>query len=940
MKNLRAYWLTCVFTLVAGAAAATTIVLPTDEQLVTKSPVIVAGMVVSSAPVEMANGIWTETHLIVEQTLKGSAPQEIIIREIGGEIEHRITRVFGSPTYSAGERVLAFLTPTPRGDYQTIDLFVGKFAERKTLAGRRLWTRDDAGADVSLLDGQFNPIHSNNVQRDADAFESFIHDRVGGHKAMAVNYGVENPVLEGQLSSPRIGTRPIQANFTLIQEGTVYRWFAFDNGGSARWYSYGTQPGYTGGGTSEISTAMSAWNGYGGAKVNYVYAGAGTGTPAGLGARNGVNEILFNDPLSEIAGTFNPATGGVVGQGGFNGVTGPQSWTSPFAGDAAHPQATFQAYSIVEGNLTIQDGVTPTAGISSTRLAEIVAHEFGHTLGFGHSADTTALMYFQVTGLGPSLRGDDQLAARWLYPSGTTTTTPPPTTTPAPAAPSGLTATSSQTQVTLQWIDNSTNETGFWIYVAAPGTGFSRIGSAPLGANSTGANINGLSAGVNYQFYVTAVNAGGESAASNTVTAGLASAPGTALTAAFVLSPSSGVAGSTVFAFADQSTGTITSRVWSFGDGTSSTVTNPTHVFTAAGTYNVTLTVSNGSSSMSAVHGVSVVSSSPAGPPVSATFNTNLVSPHPGDAVSFFDTSSGNPTSWLWSFGDGASSTMKNPTHAYAAIGSYTVTLTASSASSSSLATRTLVVTQRNQLSLNGNRFAVTVSARDQRTGRTASGVAVVQTSLFGYFSLPDLTGNPDNPEVFVKILGPVNGGYWVFFGGLTDLEYTISVVDTFTGRLSTYHKDPGSAKGGYDTGSGQLPTGSDCPPAQVTQTQTSTRSCSGTSGQLCLVGGRFQLSLNARDPRTSQTASGVSLPKTDAFGFYSLVGLTGDPDNLEVFVKMTDARAFDGHFWLFYGGLTDFEYTLNVVDTVTGKMRSYLKPAGSACGGFDLSGF
>ena len=938
MKNLRAYWLTCVSILIAAAASATTIVLPTDEQLVSKSPVIVEAMVVSSEPVDRANGIWTETHLIVEQTLKGSAPDQITVREVGGQIDNRITKIFGSPVYAAGERVLAFLTPTVRGDYQTIDLFVGKFAERRTMAGQRLWTRDDAGADVALLDPQFQPIHSNNVQRDAGAFESFIHDRVAGHKPMAMNYGVENPVLEGQLAAPRSGAHPIQSNFTLITEGTVYRWFAFQNGSSANWYSYGTQTGYSGGGVNEISSAMNAWNSYTAAKISYAYSGVGSGSPGGLGTRNGVNEILFSDPLGEIAGTFNPSTGGVVGQGGFNGVTGPLSWTSPFAADAAHPQTTFQAFNITEGNLTIQDGVSPTAGISSATLAEIVAHEFGHTLGFGHSADTTALMYFQVTGLGASLRGDDQVAARWLYPNGTAV---PPTTTPAPAAPSGLTATPSSTAVTLQWTNNSSTATGFWIYAAIAGGSFSRVGSAPLAANTTGANVSGLSSGVNYQFYVTAVNAGGESAASNTVTTALTGTQSGPLNAAFIVSPSSGVAGSTVFAFIDQSTGSVTSRVWTFGDGTSSTATNPTHVYSAAGTFNIVLTVSDGSASKSVTHGVSVASSSPAGPVVSAAFDASSASPHPGDVVSFSDRSSGSPTSWLWSFGDGSSSTLKNPTHTFAAVGAYPVTLTATSATSSSVATRIITVTQRNQLALNGNRFNVTLLARDQRTGRTANGVGIVQTPVFGYFSLPELTGNPDNPEVFVKILGPVNGGgYWVFFGGLTDVEYTVTVFDTVTGRVSTYHKDPGSAKGGYDTGSGQLPTGSDCPAAQVTQTQVGSRTCAGNSSELCMLSGRFQLTLNARDPRTSKTAAGVSLSKGNEFGFYNLVGLTGDPDNLEVFVKMIDARLVDGHFWLFYGGLTDFEFTLSVVDTATGKMRSYLKPAGSACGGFDLNGF
>ncbi len=45
-------------------------------------------------------------------------------------------------------------------------------------------------------------------------------------------------------------------------------------------------------------------------------------------------------------------------------------------------------------------------------------------------------------------------------------------------------------------------------------------------------------------------------------------------------------------------------------------------------------------------------------------------------SVQFMDASTGFPTSWSWSFGDGATSTLRNPTHTYAAVGTYTVMLT------------------------------------------------------------------------------------------------------------------------------------------------------------------------------------------------------------------------------------------------------------------------
>jgi hypothetical protein len=98
--------------------------------------------------------------------------------------------------------------------------------------------------------------------------------------------------------------------------------------------------------------------------------------------------------------------------------------------------------------------------------------------------------------------------------------------------------------------------------------------------------------------------------------------------------------------------------------------------------------------------------------------------------------------------------------------------------------------------------FTVTLSATDQRTGHTGAGVATPVNDLWGYFSIPAITGNPSNPEVFVKILDgtAINGRYWFFYGGLTDLEYTLTVTENATGLQRTYTKPAGSECGGSDT--------------------------------------------------------------------------------------------------------------------------------------------
>jgi len=99
--------------------------------------------------------------------------------------------------------------------------------------------------------------------------------------------------------------------------------------------------------------------------------------------------------------------------------------------------------------------------------------------------------------------------------------------------------------------------------------------------------------------------------------------------------------------------------------------------------------------------------------------------------------------------------------------------------------------------------FNITLVATNQHNNNVqGAGVALPQTDTFGYFSLPSITNNPSNPEVFIKILDgrPINGFYWVFYGHLTDLIYDISVKENATGITKVYHKNAGNEAGGFDT--------------------------------------------------------------------------------------------------------------------------------------------
>ncbi|MFL6236251.1 MAG: PKD domain-containing protein [Thermoanaerobaculia bacterium] len=137
--------------------------------------------------------------------------------------------------------------------------------------------------------------------------------------------------------------------------------------------------------------------------------------------------------------------------------------------------------------------------------------------------------------------------------------------------------------------------------------------------------------------------------------------------------------------FADASAGTPTSYSWDFGDGKSSTARNPSHTYANTGTYTVTLTIAN---AFGVTDGTSQFVTLSAGDPPVADFAFQAT----GLSVVFADQSTGSPSSWTWSFGDGASSTLQNPQHAYAQAGTYSVTLTVANGAGSSSKTKLVTV--------------------------------------------------------------------------------------------------------------------------------------------------------------------------------------------------------------------------------------------------------
>jgi|GEM_PF-2516114 len=112
---------------------------------------------------------------------------------------------------------------------------------------------------------------------------------------------------------------------------------------------------------------------------------------------------------------------------------------------------------------------------------------------------------------------------------------------------------------------------------------------------------------------------------------------------------------------------------WNFGDGETSSDQNPTHVYADEGQYTVTLDVRDRYDNEESDQTIVVVLPS-------GSLLADAGGPYegiPDVAVEFSGSAEGGTGSltWSWDFGDGQTSTLQNPSHVYASVGTYEVTL-------------------------------------------------------------------------------------------------------------------------------------------------------------------------------------------------------------------------------------------------------------------------
>ena len=203
------------------------------------------------------------------------------------------------------------------------------------------------------------------------------------------------------------------------------------------------------------------------------------------------------------------------------------------------------------------------------------------------------------------------------------------------------------------------------------------------------------------------------------------------------------------------------------------------------------------------------------------------------------------------------------------------------------------------RLGLRNDRFGVQAVFRTQG-GAVGDGTPVPLTSDTGYLWF----FQSSNVEIVVKVLNGcgINNRYWVFAGGLTDVNVDLIVTDYATGLVRTY-------------------TNPQKTPFQPIQDTNAFATCNvaspihGRPGRRALVdplersvvGDALLLDNDRFEVRTeweTTITSGVGHP-------VSITGDTGyfwffQAENVEAVVKVLDGCAINHRYWVFAGGLTD----------------------------------
>ncbi|HEX5855475.1 MAG TPA: hypothetical protein VFZ57_07625, partial [Thermoanaerobaculia bacterium] len=420
----------------ARPAAATSYLPITDADLIQRSAAVVRGTVVNARVEEIAAGLVTVYRFRVAETWKGGSAPEIEVLVPGGTDGKKTTYFWGMPEFGQGDEQVLFLNANQDGRFRISELLLGAFEVVEDAAGKRFAMRTrlalgDVGyARVARDDGE--PSDAAEPARELAAFREVVRaPQSFAARALLVE---ASRSVHGTLLPRNAGRRT--PNWTLLSPTTQFR-FNWSPGGQAT-----ASVGYTPGGhlnvddgsagIPHIATAFGSWAGVSGTDIRL-----GPPTPGTSGVTIEVNLNVNADPYG--AWTMPLCGGGVIGLGGPNS-------------GGSHSYAGGSWYTIVKGNLWMR---AYSCLMPASIFTNVLAHELGHVLGFGHSDEgadardtntTNNCLATMKSCLGPcgnpqcssvnnlrfplALGADDMEVARFVYQA----SGPPPPPPPPPAS--------------------------------------------------------------------------------------------------------------------------------------------------------------------------------------------------------------------------------------------------------------------------------------------------------------------------------------------------------------------------------------------------------------------------------------------------------------------------------------------------------------------------
>ena len=258
-------------------------------------------------------------------------------------------------------------------------------------------------------------------------------------------------------------------------------------------------------------------------------------------------------------------------------------------------------------------------------------------------------------------------------------------------------------------------------------------------------------------------------------------------------------------------------------------------------------------------------------------------------------------------------------------------------------------------LCLSGGRFEVSVAWKDF-SGNTGVGQAIPLTADTGYFWF----FTDSNIELIVKVLDArtINHKFWVFFGALSSVEYDLTVRDSVSNLTKHYHNASGQFASvgdtlAFDESSGVVlaaqerivVSGTAEPPGSMAEIQkfidratpatSAFTPCPERTFGFDLTGCRFHIEVEWDDGH-GNTGKGQPVQLTSDTGYFWFFS----PSNVELMVKVLDARGIGGKFWVFFGALSNVKYTITIRDTVTRASRTYKNPSGTFASVGDTGAF